>query len=351
MKILIHFLLIISISFSLNFRKFLNLKNKVFFGRFVEFSNVQDDLGYPIPFFGNYGELTEEGILYYEMSSRIISGEKVGTVITAETTVGINNKYGLGRINDDIYISEQKYLVDLVHKNDADIILKIVNFLDDKDESKLNETEIINKYREKISNILSKEDITKLENDFVQGVLRAKLAGYDGAIISLNGNCGNNLLNYFLSSKINKRKDEYGGNDINNRVKIIYKIIEKIRYELGYEFPLGFKISYPDGYLNIKEDDVITACKYAEKFGIDFINIDTSEDNESINYDDLNEKKEKEKIKRKIIIEFLKKLSDNIKKTQIVIFQRGILDYKDLKILAELGIKFWFSINNISEDI
>ena len=340
MKILIQFLLIISFSFSLNFRKFLSLKNKVFFGRFFEFSNVQDDFGYPIPFFGNYGELTKEGILYYEMSSRIISGEKVGTLITAETTVGINNKYGLGRINDDIYISEQKYLVDLVHKNDADIILKIVNFLDDKDENKLNETEIINKYKEKISNNLSKEDIRKLENDFVKGVLRAKQAGYDGALISLNGNYGNNLLNYFLSSEINKRKDEYGGNDINNRVKIIYEIIEKIRFELGYEYPIGFEISYPDGYLNIKDDDVITACKYAEKFGIDFISIDMSDSNEYIDYDDLDEKKEKEKIKRKKIIEFLKNLSNNIKKTQIVIFQKGILEHKDLKILAELGIKF-----------
>jgi 2,4-dienoyl-CoA reductase-like NADH-dependent reductase (Old Yellow Enzyme family) len=55
----------------------------------------------------------------------------------------------------------------------------------------------------------------------VQGVIRAKRAGYDCVLISLNGDFNNNILNLFLSSDINKRKDEYGGININNRVKIL----------------------------------------------------------------------------------------------------------------------------------
>ena len=55
---------------------------------------------------------------------------------------------------------------------------------------------------------MKKEDIIKIENDFVSGVLRAKQSGYDGVLISLNGDKGNNLLNCFLSPLINKRKDE-----------------------------------------------------------------------------------------------------------------------------------------------
>ena len=80
---------------------------------------------------------------------------------------------------------------------------------------------------------MKKEDIIKIENDFISGVLRAKQSGYDGVVISLNGDNGNNLINYFLSPEINKRKDEYGGN---NRVKILKEIIEKTRIELGYEY-------------------------------------------------------------------------------------------------------------------
>ena len=330
MKLLIQFLLIISISHSLKFRKFLNLKYKVFFSKFYEFSKLEDDFGFPIPLFTNDGILTEDGYAYYDMFSRTVSGEKIGTVITAETAVGNNHKYGFARINDDKYISEHKFLVDIVHKNDADIILKIVNFLEYKDENKLNETKIIPIYNEKISKTMKKEDIIKIENDFISGILRAKQSGYDGVIISLNGDNGNNLLNYFLSPEINERKDEYGGNNKNNRVKILKEIIEKTRIELGYEYPLGLVIPIPDGYLGINDDDIITACKIAEKSGIGFIQIDTEESNNyKINEFETNKP-----------LEFIKKLSENIKKIPITIFKRGILEYKDLKTLAEIGIKF-----------
>ncbi len=261
MKLLIQLLLIISISPSLKLRKFLNLKYKIFFSKFYEFSKLDDDYGYPIPLFNNDGILTEDGYAYYSMFSRTVNGEKIGTVITAETAVGNNFKYGYARINDDKYISEHKYLVDIVHKNDADIILKIVNFLEYNSENKLNETKIIPIYNEKITEIMKKEDIIKIENDFVSGVLRAKQSGYDGVLISLNGDKGNNLLNCFLSPLINKRKDEYGENITNNRSKILKEIIEKIRIELGYEFPLGLVIPIPDGYLGINDDDIITASK------------------------------------------------------------------------------------------
>ena len=264
------------------------------------------------------------------MFSRTVNGEKIGTVIAAETAVGNNFKYGYARINDDKYISEHKYLVDIVHKNDADIILKIVNFLEYDSENKLNETKIIPIYNEKITEIMKKEDIIKIENDFVSGVLRAKQSGYDGVLISLNGDKGNNLLNCFLSPLINKRKDEYGENITNNRAKILKEIIEKIRIELGYEFPLGLVIPIPDGYLGINDDDIISASKIAEKSGIDFIQIDTEEESHyKINEYDENKP-----------LEFIKKLSENIKKIPITIFKRGILEYKDLKTLAEIGIKF-----------
>ena len=330
MKLLIQFLLTISISTSLKFHKFLNLKNKVFFGKFHEFSNLEDDFGYTIPTFTSDGILTKEGRTYYDMFSRTVNGEKVGTLITAETAVGSDHKYGFAMIDDDCYIPEHKYLVDIVHQNDADILLKLVNFLEFHYEIKLNETNIISFYNEKFTKVMQKEDIIKIEDDFVKASLRAKQSGYDGVIISLNGDKGNNILNYFISPEINKRKDEYGGKDIHNRIKILKEIIEKIRIEMGYEYPLGLVISFPDGYLGIKDDDIISACKIAEESGIDFIQIDTGESkNYKQNEDEINKH-----------LEFIKKLSENIKKIQIVIFKRGILGNKDFKILAEIGVKF-----------
>ena len=330
MKLLIIFF-IISFITCLKFTKFLNLKNKVFFGRFYEFSNIKDDLGYQIPLFTNFGELTDDGMRYYDMCSKKINGQKIGTIITGDTSVGKYNKYGLGRIDDNIHISEHKYLAELVHKNEADIILKIINYLDDNEEINLHEQEIISKYSDKITSIIKIEDIIQIEDDYVQGAIRAKQAGYDCVLISLNGDFNNNILNLFLSSDINKRKDEYGGININNRVKILSEIIKKIRINLGYEYPLGLVISLPNKYLGIKEDEIITACKIAEKSGIEFIQIDTGDSYSNYGNGENEVKKP---------IEFIKKLSENIKKIQIVIFNKGILDKNDMKTLAKLGIKF-----------
>ena len=48
-----------------------------FFGRFYEFSNIKDDLGYQIPLFTNFGELTDDGMRYYDMCSKKINGQKL----------------------------------------------------------------------------------------------------------------------------------------------------------------------------------------------------------------------------------------------------------------------------------
>ena len=64
---------------------------------------------------------------------------------------------------------------------------------------------------------MTKEDILKIEDDFVKGAIRAKKAGFDGIDIHA---AHLTLLNQFLSLAFNKRNDEYGGND-EYRVRII----------------------------------------------------------------------------------------------------------------------------------
>jgi NADPH2 dehydrogenase len=76
---------------------------------------------------------------------------------------------------------------------------------------------------------LTKEDILRIENDFVESVKRAKKAGYDG--IQLHG-AGLYLIADFLSTKYNRRNDEYGGSD-EKRAKFLEEIIKKIRAEIG----------------------------------------------------------------------------------------------------------------------
>jgi 2,4-dienoyl-CoA reductase-like NADH-dependent reductase (Old Yellow Enzyme family) len=115
---------------------------------------------------------------------------------------------------------------------------------------------------------LSKDDILKLEDDFVKGAIRAKKSGFDGIDIHA---AHLTLLNQFLSPAFNKRNDEYGGSD-ENRARIIVEIIEKIRKSVGNDFIISVKINVIDGVENgINEKGLLTACKLIEKAGADFI--------------------------------------------------------------------------------
>ena len=59
---------------------------------------------------------------------------------------------------------------------------------------------------------MTKDDILRIEEDFSNAALRAKKAGFDG--IDIHG-AHLTLISSFLSSKYNRRTDEYGGSDEN----------------------------------------------------------------------------------------------------------------------------------------
>lgn len=117
-------------------------------------------------------------------------------------------------------------------------------------------------------NELSKDEIKKLEDDFVKAAIRVKDMGYDGVEIhSAHGY----LLNQFYSPLVNKREDEYGGN-LENRLRFLVEILEKVRKALG-DFPIFVRFGacdYMEGGNDM--DDLIKASKILEKY-IDYIDI------------------------------------------------------------------------------
>ena len=72
---------------------------------------------------------------------------------------------------------------------------------------------------------MTKEDIERIQNYYVQAALRAKKAEFDGVEIHASQL---NLASIFCSEKYNKRTDEYGEND-ENRARFIVEIVKKIR--------------------------------------------------------------------------------------------------------------------------
>jgi len=118
---------------------------------------------------------------------------------------------------------------------------------------------------------LTTKQISKIVKGYGAACLRAKKAGFDG--VEIHAGHGY-LLNQFFSLRTNKRTDEYGGQNFENRTRAAVEIIREVRKKCGNDFIIGFRLNgsdyIPEG-LEIK--DVIQIAKILEREGIDLINI------------------------------------------------------------------------------
>lgn len=118
---------------------------------------------------------------------------------------------------------------------------------------------------------MTKEDIKRVQQKFIDAAVRCKKAGYDA--VELHGAHGY-LIAQFFSRYYNRRTDEYGGST-ENRCRFVTEIISGIRSRLG-TFPIlvrmcGDEFTPTDGFLTLEDGIEIARC--LEKAGIDAINI------------------------------------------------------------------------------
>ena len=172
------------------------------------------------------------------------------------------------RIDSDEYIPEIKNLADIVHKNNSYILLDLVH-------QGAGSSEHFTPSGGKILNFdfetkaMTKEDILKIQNDFVQAALRAKKAGCDG--VEIHGS-QLSLVSLFSFSNINKRTDEYGGSD-ENRARLIVEIVQKVREAIGNDMIISAKIDNTDEKYGLSESGFLTTGKMLEKAGLDMIKV------------------------------------------------------------------------------
>ena len=184
--------------------KNLKLKNRVFFG--------------PI---SHSAEVIEK-VVKNDVPLVITEAAIVGDYVFSKLQPG-----GPFRIDSDEYIPDVKKLVDVAHKYNSYILLDIVHHglysVEQPCYSPSGDKGLINK--EIQSKELTKDDILRIEDYFVQAAIRAKKAGYDG--VEIHG-AQLHLVSLFSTKKYNRRTDEYGGSD-ENRARFIVEIVKKIR--------------------------------------------------------------------------------------------------------------------------
>lgn len=113
------------------------------------------------------------------------------------------------------------------------------------------------------------EDILRVEDAFVEAIVKAKEYGFDGAQIHL---AHGYLLHDFVSANGNKRKDDYG-KDIYGRCKIVKEILQKARAKAG-DFPIWVKLSATDKRKKgMRIAYAIEVCKLLKEYGVDAIEV------------------------------------------------------------------------------
>ena len=238
--------------------KNLKLKSRVFFGPVFD-DSFKD------------GKFTEEGLKKYD----ILSKNDVALIVTGSVMVGdyfhspMRGQESF-RIDIDDHIEELKKLTDIVHKNNTYILIQLVHpglftILD----TSYSPSGDINKFTNKESKEMKKEDILRIQDCFVKAAIRAKKAGFDGIEIH-GGHLA--LVSLFLSSKFNRRKDEYGGSE-ENRARFLAEIIKKIREAIGDNMIISAKIDCEDEENGFTESGFLTAGKVAQEAGLDLIEV------------------------------------------------------------------------------
>lgn len=111
--------------------------------------------------------------------------------------------------------------------------------------------------------------IRRTIKSFVRSAVLAKEAGYDG--VEIMGSEGY-LINQFIVSSTNKRRDEYGG-AFKNRIRFPIEIIEGIRETLGNDFGIMYRLSMLDLVDSGSSwDEVVELAQRVELAGADAIN-------------------------------------------------------------------------------
>ncbi len=184
---------------------------------------------------GPRGEVTEELL---QVHRRLAEGG-VGLSITGHAFVAPQGKVNPGQLGiwDDGLIEGLKELVGVAHRGGARIFVQLSH---GGPLAFCSPQERVSPSPFKGAREMTLEEIQGMIKAFIEAAKRAREAGFDG--VQLHAAHGY-LLSSFLSPKINKRKDSYGGRA--GGIRLLGEIIRRIKAEVGPDFPVLVKMG-PD---------------------------------------------------------------------------------------------------------
>jgi 2,4-dienoyl-CoA reductase (NADPH2) len=150
-------------------------------------------------------------------------------------------------LGTDAAIDAHRALVDAVHQHGARIQPQIVHAGPDglgpemHGVVSLGPSVIPSYLTGRPSAAVSRDQIVEIIDMFKAAVRRAVEAGYDG--IELHAAHGYMFLGSFLAPQRNRRTDDYRGDSVKGRIRVVLETLAAIRSEVGDQFPVTLRIS------------------------------------------------------------------------------------------------------------
>ncbi len=204
----------------------------------------------------------EDGHVNQDIMNRYVryaQGE-AGLIVVEAMAVHHAKAGPLLRISDDDFIPGLSELVRRVHgTSGSKIVPQIIHFL-----------KVAKSGWRQTVDMLSLTDIDRIVEEFGDAVARARQAGFDGA--ELHSAHAYTLASFL--SRTNKRTDQYGGNTLEGRLRLMGRVMENIRRKVGRDFPVGIRFLadefIKDGYT--VSDAKVIALRFA-RLGADYLSL------------------------------------------------------------------------------
>ena len=205
------------------------------------------------------GSITEESYAIYQELAR----GGVGTIITGFTSVALHDYYfgGMMRLCDDALIPQYQKLAQIIHDEGCPAITQLA----------------LGAYYRKVNgqyiqvepDIMAKEEIRLVIQQFIDAAIRAEKAGFDGVQIHAAHYF---FLSRFISPAVNHRTDIYGGTT-ENRSRILLEILKGVREET-HSLHITIKINCSDStFGGLEQEECLAICRLLDEAGIDSIEI------------------------------------------------------------------------------
>ena len=204
----------------------------------------------------------EDGVVTQDTINRYVryAAGGAGLIIVEAMAIHQVKSGPLLRISDDVYIEGLRRLTQKVHEtSDSKIFPQIIHFL-----------KVARTGWRQTADMLSITDIDQIVEQFGDAVRRAREAGFDGA--ELHGAHAYTLSSFL--SRTNPRADEYGGQTLEGRLRLIGRVMENVRRKAGRDFPVGVRLNgeefIKNGYTVV--DSKLIAVRLAE-LGVSYISL------------------------------------------------------------------------------